>query len=71
MTGSAKVSELEPMVDNGGKKYGKEEKSMNATVMQNFLISLQIMGQGMIGIFLVVILIAIAVYLLGKYGKKG
>ncbi|WP_352398864.1 hypothetical protein [[Clostridium] aminophilum] len=44
---------------------------MNATVMQNFLISLQIMGQGMIGIFLVVILIAIAVFLLGKYGKKG
>ena len=39
--------------------------------MQNFYISLQIMGQGMIGIFLVVILIAIAVYLLGKYGKKG
>ena len=44
---------------------------MNSVIMQNFYISLQIMGQGMIGIFLVVILIAIAVYLLGKCGKKG
>ncbi|MDT3845288.1 MAG: hypothetical protein LIV11_12130 [Bacillota bacterium] len=44
---------------------------MNSSVMQNFLIALQIMGQGMVGIFLVVILIALAVYLLGKYGRKG
>lgn len=34
---------------------------------QNFLISLEIMGQGMLGIFVVVALIAIVVTLLGRW----
>lgn len=35
-------------------------------MLDNFLISLEIMGQGMLGIFVVVAIIALVVLLLGK-----
>ena len=37
--------------------------------MENFLISLELMAQGMGGIFVVVILITLVVLLLGKISK--
>lgn len=39
-------------------------------MMENFLISLEIMAQGMGGIFVVVILITLVVMLMGKMNKK-
>lgn len=39
-------------------------------MMENFLISLEIMAQGMGGIFVVVVLITLVVMLMGKMNKK-
>lgn len=39
-------------------------------MMENFLISLKIMAQGMGGIFVVIILITLVVMLMGKMNKK-
>jgi hypothetical protein len=38
--------------------------------MENFLISLAIMGKGMLGIFIVIIAISLIVALLGKLGSS-
>ena len=39
-------------------------------MMENFLIALQIMAQGMGGIFVVIILITLVVMLMGKINRK-
>ena len=39
-------------------------------MMENFLIALKIMAQGMGGIFVVIILITLVVMLMGKMNKK-
>lgn len=39
-------------------------------VMQNFMQALSMMGRGMLGIFVVISIIALLVYFLGKTGKS-
>lgn len=39
---------------------------MSPEVMSNFLISLKIMGQGMEGIFVVILLVSLVVWCMGK-----
>ncbi len=41
---------------------------LSAQVMTNFLISLEIMSLGMAGIFTVILIIMLVVFLLGKIG---
>lgn len=43
---------------------------LSAQAITNFLISLEIMGLGMAGIFTVILVIMLVVYLLGKIGGK-
>lgn len=38
-------------------------------MMENFLISLEVMGKGMLGIFTVIVLIMLVVMLLSKFTK--
>jgi len=37
---------------------------------ENFLIALKIMGQGMLGIFVSILLIMLVIYILSKAGQK-
>ena len=37
---------------------------------ENFFIALKIMGQGMLGIFVSILLIMLVIYILGKTGQK-
>ncbi len=43
---------------------------LSAQAITNFLISLEIMGLGMAGIFTVILVIMLVVYLLGKVSGK-